>query len=69
MVMACVVYDTLYGNTEKIAKSLEAGLKRAEIQTACASVNGITVDVLAGFGLVCAGGVFGEPPVESVPNG
>ena len=30
-----VVYDSLYGNTEKIAKSLEIGLKEAGILTVC----------------------------------
>ena len=35
IIKAIVIFDTRYGNTEKIAKSLEIGLKEAGILTVC----------------------------------
>lgn len=56
MMKACVVFDTRYGNTEKIARSLEAGLKEKGIQTACANVNEVVIDSLNQYDLICVGG-------------
>ena len=53
---ACVVFDTRYGNTEKIAKSLETGLSEAGIETACVNARDLTVDdSLAQYDLICIG--------------
>ena len=52
---ACVVYDTRYGNTERVAKSLEAGLRRAGLETARTSVEDTRTDELGEFDLVCVG--------------
>jgi flavodoxin len=53
---ACVVFATRYGNTEKIARSFEAGLRQAGIETACVNAKDLTVgDSLAQYDLICMG--------------
>jgi len=52
---ACVIFDTRYGNTEKIAKSFETGLKEAGIQTGCVNVKDVAVDSLKQYDLICLG--------------
>ena len=52
---ACVVFDTRYGNTEKIAESFETGLKEAGIQTVCVNSKDVAVDSLKQYDLVCVG--------------
>jgi len=53
---ACVIFDSRYGNTEKIARSLEAGLRQAGIETVCANANDLTLeDSLAQYDLICLG--------------
>jgi flavodoxin len=56
MIKACVVFDTKYGNTEKIARSLEAGLRGAGLQTVSVSVDRVAVDSLGEYDLICLGG-------------
>jgi flavodoxin len=53
---ACVIFDTLYGNTEKIARALEAGLNEAGIQTDCIDVKDVSTDALNQYDLLCVGG-------------
>jgi len=53
---ACVVFDTRYGNTEKIARSLEAGLKTARVETSCVNEKDASQDLLGNFDLICVGG-------------
>lgn len=52
---AAVIFDTRYGNTEKIAKSLEAGLKRANIVTFCINAEYVINDLLRDRDLICIG--------------
>jgi len=52
---ACVIFDTRYGNTEKIAKSFETGLKEAGIQTFCVNAKDVAVDSLKQYDLICVG--------------
>jgi flavodoxin len=52
---ACVIFDTRYGNTEKIAKSFETGLKEAGIQTVCGNTKDVAVDSLKQYDLICVG--------------
>ena len=52
---ACVVYDSRYGNTEQVAASLEAGLKRAGVETTCKNVKEVKEDALAACDLICVG--------------
>jgi len=52
---ACVIFDTRYGNTEKIARSFETGLKEAGIQTVCVNAKDVAVDSLKEYDLICVG--------------
>ena len=52
---ACVIFDTRYGNTEKIAESFETGLKEAGIQTVSVNANDVAVDSLKQYDLICVG--------------
>ena len=52
---ACVIFDTRYGNTEKIARSLETGLGKAGIQTVCANAKDVVADSLKQVELICVG--------------
>ena len=52
---ACVIFDTRYGNTEKIARSFETGLKEAGIQTICVNARDVAVDSLMQYDLICVG--------------
>lgn len=51
-----VIFDSKYGNTEKIARSLETGLKGMGFETACINVKDVAVDSLEQFDLICVGG-------------
>ncbi len=53
---AAVVYTSRFGTTEKIARSLEAGLKRGGLLTVCANVNDVTPESLRQYDLLCFGG-------------
>jgi flavodoxin len=50
---AVIVYSTRYGNTKKIAESLELGLKEAQIQTACVNSGEVVLDSLSQYDLIC----------------
>jgi len=52
---AAVIFDTRYGNTEKIAKFLETGLKQANITTVCIKTEYVTTDLLIECDLICIG--------------
>jgi len=53
---ALVAYHTLYGNTERIARALGAGLGTAGIETVMAKVDDVVVGSLERYDLVCIGG-------------
>ena len=53
---AVVVYTSRFGTTEKIARALEAGLKRGGMWTLCANVNDMTPESLGQYDLICLGG-------------
>jgi flavodoxin len=52
---ACVIYDSRFGNTEKVARSLESGLKGAGIETVCGNEKDIVVASLNRYDVVCIG--------------
>jgi len=52
---AAVLYTSRYGNTEKIAKSIESGLKEAGVTACRASTVECTLDSLKEFDLICLG--------------
>jgi flavorubredoxin len=54
-VKAVVLYTSRYGNTEKIARTLEAGLKEAGIDASCQGAEDCGVDLVTQYDLVCLG--------------
>ena len=52
---ACVIYDTRYGNTERVARSFETGLKQAGLQTVCVNAKDVAIDSLKQYDLICVG--------------
>jgi flavodoxin len=52
---ACAIFDTRYGNAEKIACSFEAGLREIGVQTVCANTNDVNVDPLREYDMICVG--------------
>jgi len=54
---SCVIYGSRYGNTEKIAKSLGAGLAAAGIETTCVNQTDARMEELTQYDLIC----FGTP--------
>ena len=53
---ACVLFDSRYGNTEKVARALESGLRESGIQTSCSGVKEFDIRALSGYDLICIGG-------------
>jgi len=52
---ACIIFDTRYGNTGKIARSFETGLKEAGIQTVYVNGKDVAVDSLKQHDLIRIG--------------
>ena len=55
MVKALVVYYSMYGNTEKIAKFLAAGLESGGVKADVVKVEAVKFDELAEIDLLCVG--------------
>jgi flavodoxin len=51
-----VAYDSRYGNTEKIAKSLQKGLEESGLETHCLKIGQALVKSLQEFDLIAVGG-------------
>jgi flavorubredoxin len=56
VVKASVVYSSVYGNTEKIAKALAAGLESGGVEVEVVKVDAVKFDVLGEVDLLCVGG-------------
>ena len=56
MKKAFVIYDSKFGNTEKIAKALTAGMQGEGITVECAKVEEVNIDKLTEFDLFAVGG-------------
>jgi flavodoxin len=52
---ALVVYDSMFGNTEKVAKALAAGLGSGEVDVGVVKVDSVKFDELGGVDLLCVG--------------
>jgi flavodoxin len=52
---ACVIFVSRFGNTEKVARSLETGLKESGIETDCVKALDVAVDTLKQYDLICVG--------------
>jgi flavorubredoxin len=55
VVKALVVYDSVYGNTEKIAKALAAGLKSGGANVDAVKVDAVKFEELGEVDLLCVG--------------
>ncbi len=53
---AIVAYDTMYGNTEKIAKALAMGMKEQGVEVDCLKVQEIDINKLTEYDLIAIGG-------------
>jgi flavodoxin len=56
MSKAIVVFDSMFGNTEKIAKALALGLEKRGMQVNCVKVDEAVVDKMADYELLALGG-------------
>lgn len=56
MVKALVVYHTVYGNTEKVARALAKGLEDSGVNVDCVGVDAVGFDRLSGYDLLVVGG-------------
>jgi flavorubredoxin len=55
VVKALVVYDSMYGNTEKVAKALAAGLENGGVDVDVVKVDAVRFDELGRVDLLCVG--------------
>jgi flavorubredoxin len=55
MSKALVVFDSVFGNTEKVAKALATGLASGGVNVDIVKVNEVDFDELAEFDLLCVG--------------
>jgi len=53
---ALVVYHSLYGNTEKVARALAKGLEDGGVDVDCVRVDAVEFDELSGYDLLVVGG-------------
>ncbi len=56
MVKALIVYHTVYGNTEKVARALAKGLEDSGVNVDCVGVDAVKFDKLNGYDLLVVGG-------------
>jgi len=52
---ACVIFDSRFGNTEKVARSLQAGIREAGVETVCVNSRDVKLGSLKEYDLVCIG--------------
>jgi flavodoxin len=55
VVKSLIVYDSVYGNTEKVAKALAAGLESGGIEVDVVKVDAVKFDKLGDTDLLCIG--------------
>jgi flavodoxin len=53
---ALIVYHSLYGNTEKVARALAKGLEEGGFDVGCVQVDAVEFDELSGYDLLVVGG-------------
>jgi flavorubredoxin len=50
-----VIYDSKFGNTERIARSLAGGLRMGGMETACVNTNDVQTESLRAYDLIAIG--------------
>jgi len=53
---AIVIFDTVFGNTEKIARALASGMEKQGIEVDCVKVDEVDVDKLVEYDFLAIGG-------------
>jgi flavodoxin len=53
---AIIIYDTKFGNTEKIVKSLASGMNERGIEVECVKVENVQINKLTEYDLLAIGG-------------
>lgn len=53
---ACVVFDSRFGNTEKVARAIETGMRESGVETECLNTSDVALETLTQFDLICVGG-------------
>lgn len=53
---ALVIYDSLYGNTEKVARALTSGMREQGIEVDCVRANAVDVGTLGAYDTIVIGG-------------
>jgi len=53
---ALVVYHSVYGNTEKVARALAKGLEESGVDVNCVPIDAVELDKLSGYDLLIVGG-------------
>ena len=56
MKKAIVIYDSVFGNTEKIARALVEGLKEQGVKVDCSKVDEVNINRLGEYDLLAIGG-------------
>ena len=51
-----VIYDSNYGNTEKVAKALAVGLEKGGVEADCVNIDGVDAEELRKYDLIAMGG-------------
>ena len=62
MSRAVVIYDTKFGNTEKVAGALAEGMKKQRVKVDCSKIGEVDISKLGDYDLLAIGGpthVFG----------
>jgi flavodoxin len=73
MKRAAVIYDSRFGNTEKIARALARGMEKQDVEVDCFKVDEINVDKLVEYDFLAVGGPthmlgMSEPMKEFLEN-
>jgi flavodoxin len=51
-----VIYTSNYGNTERVARALAAGLEKGGVEVDCVNIEGVAADKLGEYALIAMGG-------------
>jgi flavodoxin len=54
-VKTIVIYDTLFGNTKKVAEALSKGIEKHNVEVKCLNIGDVDIDQLAQYNLVAVG--------------
>jgi flavorubredoxin len=52
---AIVIYDTLFGNTERVAEALSRGIQKYNVEVKCSSIKEADIDELRQYSLIAVG--------------